>query len=214
VQVTFRTRAPAGTPADATLYLPGNIDALGPWDPGKLAMTNRGGGIWEATVVVPDGTEVQYKYTRGTWDMVEWWGGIVSTNNRFMTVDGGASGTMLVDDTSTAWDDPSIPDIDKAPRLWRDPLVVSATGGAGGVTARFQRDIDPDGADFAAAVVVNGGAATGTVVETEPGVLTWTPSAALAPGTYTVDVFHVRSALGADSVPMQQPYRFTFTVSA
>jgi hypothetical protein len=222
VQVTFRTRAPQGTPAGSTLYLPGNIDALGPWDPGKLAMTDRGGGIWEATVVVPDGTELQYKYTRGNWETVEWWGGIVSTNNRFVLIDGGGTGTMLVDDTSTAWDDPTVPDIDKAPRLWRDPVVVSTGPAAGAegpapaaVTVRFQRDIDPAGTDFAGTVTVTGagGPVGGVVAEAEPGVLTWTPSAALAPGGYTVEVTGVRSVLGADSVPIQQPYRFSFTVT-
>jgi hypothetical protein len=44
---------------------------LGPWDPGKVAMTNQGGGIWETTVTILDGTDVQYKYTRGDWTKVE-----------------------------------------------------------------------------------------------------------------------------------------------
>lgn len=221
VAVTFRVRAPAGTPADATLYVPGSIDQLGPWDPGKLAMTNRGGGIWEATITVPDGSQFQYKYTRGDWNSVEWWGSITGTVNRDVTVNGGATGTMVVDDTSTAWDDTSVPDTHKAPRYWRDPLVVStspadgATGSApGAVTVTFARDIAPQGSGFDGAVTVThaGTAVAGTVARTAEGVLTWTPSAPLAAGAYQVSVANVQSALGSDGVPMRAPYTFTFTV--
>ncbi|HEU5475870.1 MAG TPA: TIM-barrel domain-containing protein [Actinophytocola sp.] len=222
IQVTFRTLAPPGTPAGDTLYLPGNIEALGPWDPGKLAMTDRGGGVWEATLTIDDGSELQYKYTRGNWDTVEWWGGIVSTNNRSVVIAGDAEGTMLVDDTSTAWDDPSVPDIHKAPRTWRDPVVVSTTPEAGSsgpapasVTVRFQRDVDPTGPDFSGSVTVSSGgtAVTGTVTELTPGILTWSPAASLPAGTYAVEVAAVRSVLSADSVPIQRPYRYTFTVT-
>ena len=47
----------------------------------------------------------------------------------------------------------------------------------------------------------------------EPGVLTWTPSAPLPVGDYSVEVTAVRSVLGADSVPMRRPDRFTLTVT-
>jgi hypothetical protein len=107
-------------------------------------------------------------------------------------------------------------------RYWRDPLVVSTTPAAGSsgpapgtVTIRFQRDVTPAGADYAASVAVQGpgGAVAGTTVESEPGVLTWTPAAPLSPGTYEVTVDAVLSALGAGSVPIRTPYRFTFTVT-
>ena len=89
VAVTFRVRVPDGMPPGDAVYLPGNIDQLGPWDPGKLRMTDKGGGIWEATITVLDGTEIQYKYTRGTWETVEWWGDIIGFINRSITVNGG-----------------------------------------------------------------------------------------------------------------------------
>jgi hypothetical protein len=185
-------------------------------------MTNKGGGTWEATVTILDGTDLQYKYTRGNWDAVEWWGGITGFTNRFVTVEGGTTGTMLVDDTATNWADRSSPDVHKAPQYWRDPLVVStgppdgATGSApGSVAVRFQRDVDPAGVDFTSSVSVtsNGSPMAGSVVKSTPGVLIWTPSAALPPGNYQVVVSGVKSALGGDSVPMQAPYRFTFTVT-
>jgi hypothetical protein len=222
VAVTFRTRAPAGTPADATLYVPGSIPQLGPWDPGKVAMTNVGGGIWETTVTILDGTDVQYKYTRGDWNKVENWGSIVGTVNRDVVVDGGTTATMTVDDTSTAWSDPSIPDIHKAPQYWRDPLVVSTTpaDGASGaapadIAVNFQRDINPVGADYSTSVNVTlgGSAVGGTTAETTPGTLTWTPAATLTAGTYQVSINDVQSAIGSESVPIQKPYTFAFTVT-
>jgi hypothetical protein len=213
VAVTFRVLAPPGTPADATLYVPGNIDQLGPWDPGKVAMTNRGNGIWEATVSVLDGTDIQYKYTRGTWETVEDWGSIVGTTNRDVVVDGGITQTMVVDDTSTEWGVPGVPDNHLAVQYWRDPLVVSTGTGAAAVTVRFQRDVQPSGPDFADAVVVSSllGPIAGTVTETSPGVLTWTPSEALPPGTYSGVVADV-SSTGPGGVPIREPYSFTFTV--
>ena len=132
VAVTFRVLAPPGTPPDATLYLPGNIDLLGPWDPGKQAMTNRGNGIWEATITVLDGTDIQYKYTRGSWETVEDWGSIVGTNNRSVVVDGGITHTMVVDDTSTAWGShgPDIHQAIQAARQRRGIVAVSAPSAA------------------------------------------------------------------------------------
>jgi hypothetical protein len=213
VAVTFRVLAPPGTPPDATLFLPGNIDLLGPWDPGKQAMTYRGDGIWETTITVLDGTDIQYKYTRGTWETVEDWGSIVGTTNRDVVVDGGITRTMLVDDTSTQWGVPGVPDNHLAIQYWRDPLVVSTSTAADAVTVRFQRDVQPTGADFGDSVVVSGvfGEVAGSVAETSPGVLVWTPTEALSPGTYNGVVRNV-SSTGAGGVPIREPYAFTFTV--
>ncbi|WP_433294665.1 TIM-barrel domain-containing protein [Actinoplanes sp. CA-030573] len=216
VAVTFRVLAPPGTPPDATLYVPGNIDQLGPWDPKKQAMTNLGGGIWEATITVLDGTDIQYKYTRGSWETVEDWGSIVGTNNRDVVVDGGITQKMLVDDTSTQWGVPGVPDNHLAVQYWRDPLVVSTTSSATSVTVTFQRDVEPTGdpnGSFAGAVEISSlfGTVPGTVTEPRPGTLVWTPTEALPPGSYGGAVGHV-SSTGAGSVPIEKPYTFTFTV--
>ena len=222
VAVTFRTRAPAGTPPDATLYLPGRISQLGPWDPGKVAMTNEGGGIWQTTVTITDGTDVQYKYTRGSWNTVENWGSIAGTINRDVTINGGATGTMLVDDTSTAWSDATIPDDHKAPQFWRDPLVVATTPADGStgaapaaVTITFHGDIEPTGADYSESVTatLNNTAVAGTTTKTAPGVLTWQPTVPLPAGTYHLTVDNLASNNNGDSVPINEPYQFTFTVS-
>jgi hypothetical protein len=220
VAVTFRTKAPAGTPSDATLYISGDVSQLGSWNPGSVAMTDEGGGIWQTTVTVTDGTALQYKFTRGSWNTVEDWGSIIGETNRDVTVNGGSSGTMLVDDTATDWSDSSVPDDQKAPEFWSDPLVVATTpsdGSSGAapsaVTLDFARDVIPTGSDYSGSVAVtdDGTAVAGTTTRTASGVLTWQPSAALAAGTYQVTVADVADA--GDSEPIQEPYRFGFTVS-
>jgi hypothetical protein len=210
VAVTFRVLAPPGTPADATLYVPGDITELGPWDPAKQPMVNKGNGIWESTITVPDGTDIQYKYTRGTWETVEDWGTIVGTNNRNVTVDGGITHTMTVDDTSTQWGVPGVPDTHLAIRYWRDPLVVSVDATAAAVTVTFQRDVEPTGGgtDFTGTVAVDG--ATGTITEPTPGTLVWTPVTPLPAGSHTLTVTGI-SSTGAASVPIAKPYTTTFT---
>ena len=222
VTVTFRTKAPAGTPSDATLYVAGDVSQLGSWDPGKVAMTNEGNGIWQTTITVTDGTDLQYKFTRGNWNTVEDWASITGSTNRDVVVDGDSSGTMLVDDTSTDWSDSSVPDDQKAPEYWRDPLVASTTpadGSSGAapsaVTVTFAQDITPTGSDYSGSVAVTDGgtAVAGTTTKTASGVLTWQPSTALPAGTYEVTVANVASANAGDNMPIQEPYTFSFTVN-
>jgi len=117
VQVTWRVRVPANTPAGDTVYLPGSLPELGPWDPGKVAMTEVEPDVWETTLSVLEGTTVQYKYTRGSWETVESWGEITGSTNRSVRISYGTTGTQLVDDTSL---DPSTPDIHEAVRAWID----------------------------------------------------------------------------------------------
>ena len=212
VDVTFQVRVPASTPEGETVFIPGNIDLLGPWNPGKQPMTDIGDGMWAVTLQILDGTSLEYKYTRGTWDKVEWWGSIVSTANRHVTIAYGLNGEQLVDDTATDYGSGS--DDHKAVQYWRDPLVVNASGGVAGAVITFERNIQPELADYSTSVAVKLGATTiaGTTAETADGVLTWTPGAALAAGTYDVTVFHVKSQLVDDTMLMQVPYTFSFVV--
>ncbi|MDH5622752.1 MAG: alpha/beta hydrolase-fold protein, partial [Gammaproteobacteria bacterium] len=65
--VEIVAQVPSGAP---TVYLTGNIDALGPWDPDALAMI--GDGIERrATIRVPDGFVLEYKITLGSWEREE-----------------------------------------------------------------------------------------------------------------------------------------------
>ncbi len=63
-QVTIRAEVPSGT---GTVYLTGNCARLGDWDPAGLAMAGSGGER-SATISLPRGTELEYKFTLGSWD--------------------------------------------------------------------------------------------------------------------------------------------------
>jgi alpha-glucosidase len=220
VAVTLRVRVPDETPPSALVFVPGSIDALGPWNPGLVDMSSQGGGVWAVTIDVPEQTSLQYKYTRGNWETVEWWGAITGTTNRVVVVDG-SQAAMLVDNTSTDFGDAAVPDTEKGVQRWRDPLVTATSPASGAsVTApatievTFSRDVTApaDGYGGAVQVTRNGAAVAGTVAEPDPGRLVFTPGAQLGSGTYDVRVSSVLSALGGDSVPMQAAYTFSFTV--
>lgn len=119
--VTFRVQVPPETPADATIYIAGDRPELfgAAWDPGRTPMTPVGDGVWEFSASIQDGATVQYKYTRGSWETVEEWGSLVGLANRKVIVRRQPDGTMLVDNTSTAWESDA-PDDTLAVQKWSD----------------------------------------------------------------------------------------------
>src|SRR5258707_11644753 len=62
--VTIHAHVPEGV---GTVYLAGNRPELGPWDTQKFGMSGTG-RIRTAVLHVPDGTELEYKFTLGSWD--------------------------------------------------------------------------------------------------------------------------------------------------
>lgn len=62
--VQVSVTVPENTP---TLYITGNIEELGPWDPMALAMSGEGRSR-AATISVPRGHEFEYKFTLGSWE--------------------------------------------------------------------------------------------------------------------------------------------------
>mgnify|MGYP006286078573 CR=1 FL=1 len=61
--LTIIATVPEGT---GDVYLPGNLDELGPWNPGGLKMEGTG-TTRKATLRVPVGTTVEFKLTQGSW---------------------------------------------------------------------------------------------------------------------------------------------------
>ena len=61
---TLRVRVPEGT---GTVYLAGNLPALGPWRPDGRALTGEGRDR-TVQITAPAGTSFEYKFTLGTWD--------------------------------------------------------------------------------------------------------------------------------------------------
>src|SRR5262245_31866468 len=62
--VIIHANVPPNTP---TVYFTGNLPELGPWEPKKLAMESTGTSR-TVTLHVPDGFELEYKFTLGSWD--------------------------------------------------------------------------------------------------------------------------------------------------
>lgn len=62
--VQISVAVPEGTPA---VYLTGNRPELGPWDPRKFAMTKQG-GRYIASLAVPNGFDLEFKFTLGSWE--------------------------------------------------------------------------------------------------------------------------------------------------
>lgn len=71
-QVTFVvTGIPANTPPGDSLYIAGNFTN---WEPGvsDFVMHKNAQGKWEITLALqPEGTSIQFKFTRGSWETVE-----------------------------------------------------------------------------------------------------------------------------------------------
>ncbi len=232
VQVTFRVKVPAFTPPADIIYITGLAQGVSP-DPlcgycggGTLAtqMTESapGSDIWEITLGIPDGTPIQYKYTRSSYDYVEEWGSIRGFTNRVATVAANSPGdlTQVIDDTSDANPD----DNHKAVQNWRDALVTgtSPDNGYSGaapavITAFFNWDIEPEGADFSNSILVSlvGSPVAGTISHDSPSQsLIFTPASPLSAGVYTVTINHVIPlTLQSDGIKMRTPYIFSFTVN-
>jgi hypothetical protein len=181
-------------------------------------MTQIDATTWTHTMEILDGTPLLYKYARGTWDKVESWGSIVSTNNRSVTIGYGMDGTQLVDNTATDWG--VGPDSEQAVQYWRDPIVVDISPADGvvdvaldtAVTTTWSVPMEPD-----TTFVVEGpeGVVTGAFVYDDVAqTVTFTPNAALADGTtYTVTVSGAVSVgvPGGDSGVLQTPVVWRFT---
>jgi predicted alpha/beta superfamily hydrolase len=71
VKVEIRVTPPADTPANATLYLAGNLDAVGGWQADAKAFKRGDNGTYSVTLNLPRGDTLEYKITRGSWETVE-----------------------------------------------------------------------------------------------------------------------------------------------
>ena len=171
--------------------------------------------LWEIDLSLPDGTSgALYKYTRGSWEKVEWWGSIISLNNRNLpAITYGTTGTMLIDDTATDWGNGS--DDHKAVQYWRDPYVtaVDPTDGMSGVPMTTTVSLEwsqsmPANTEFS----ISGpfGVVSGTFgYDDLTYTVVFTPTDTLEMGTYTVSASGLQDA---DGDTQQVPFSSTFNV--
>ncbi|MCK4470768.1 MAG: alpha-amylase, partial [Anaerolineae bacterium] len=99
VQVTFNATLPDTTPDGDSIYIGGDFNG---WDPAGTLMT-RTDLFATVTLTFDEGTQIQYKYTRGSWTYVEKGAECEEINNRTATIVYGTDGTMTLEDTVLNW---------------------------------------------------------------------------------------------------------------
>ena len=102
VAVTFTVDIPSSTPADEVVHIAGDFQG---WDPGGTPMPRVDGDTFEITLTFAEGTPLQYKYARGSWDAVEKDAGCGEIPNRELTVQHGEDGTLARADVVEKWRD-------------------------------------------------------------------------------------------------------------
>ena len=101
VATTFQLAVPAGTPADAGVFIAGNLLAP-PWKPDGVRMTRTAGGSYTVTIELPAGAALEYKFTRGSWATVEKTAAGADISNRRLHVSSSET-TQTVADTVLQW---------------------------------------------------------------------------------------------------------------
>jgi predicted alpha/beta superfamily hydrolase len=71
VEQLFVVDVPAATPADATIWISGDLPALGSWSGAGVRLARLGGNRWAAHVALEAGRAFEFKVTRGGWETVE-----------------------------------------------------------------------------------------------------------------------------------------------
>ncbi|KUJ90037.1 MAG: alpha amylase catalytic subunit [Thermoanaerobacter thermocopriae] len=103
IKVIFNVTVPDYTPDDGA-NIAGNFhDAF--WNPSAHQMTKTGPNTYSITLTLNEGTQLEYKYARGSWDKVEKGEYGEEIANRKITVVNQGSNTMVVNDTVQRWRD-------------------------------------------------------------------------------------------------------------
>jgi enterochelin esterase-like enzyme len=105
VNVTFDVTLPADTPASDTIYVAGNFQN---WEPGATPLTRDSLTHAQGTVSVTQGSELEFKFTRGDWSRGEKAFDCNEIPNRTAT----ASGQITVTATVANWADICVPNYD------------------------------------------------------------------------------------------------------
>lgn len=184
VNVTFNVTVPDGTPG--TVYIAGGFPApYAQWNPGGIALTNMGNNVWSVTLQILDGTQIQYKYARGSWDTVEKGAdGNTEISNRQVTVSYGMTGEQTVENTVENWRDPFV--------IAHVPADGETVDSSAVITATWNQSMNQGSVEDAAGFVVTRtgvGVVSGTLAyNAGTRVVTFTPAEPLAGGDYTVSI--------------------------
>jgi len=70
-KINFFVTVPINTPQEEDVCITGNGDMLGNWEPGIIKLSEIGDKLYHIELEIPEHTEVEFKFTRGTWLSVE-----------------------------------------------------------------------------------------------------------------------------------------------
>lgn len=131
VNVTFQTTVPYYTGTDFPVYLAGDLPGAS-WNPGApdYQMTYKGNNVWEKTITLEEGMQIQYKYAKGSWDRVEKDMNGQEVNNRLLVVRDSGNGTMLVQDNVDRWRDMNLVVTEPANGTTTTQTQITVTGNA------------------------------------------------------------------------------------
>jgi hypothetical protein len=127
VEVTFEISVPEFTVG--TVFVVGNHTTIGDWNPGAVSLAQADATTWTKTVEILDGTGLEFKFTRGSWDTVmKGADGNEELANLMLTVDYGTDGTQLYQYTVLNWRDPlvtSVQPLDGATEVPQETTVIT-----------------------------------------------------------------------------------------
>ena len=106
--LVFSVTVPVSTDATGREpHIAGFLDRLDggypQWDPGATALSRVDATHWTITFTGREGTQIEYKYTLGSWDFVEKDAACGEIANRQLTLAYGATGTQTVPDVIVNW---------------------------------------------------------------------------------------------------------------
>lgn len=102
VDVTFSVTVPDHTTPTDAIYIAGGFQG---WSPGTTQMERVDDSTWSVTLEFEDAADLEYKYTRGSWEAVEKDAGCGEIPNRTLAVEYTADGSQAVADTVEKWRD-------------------------------------------------------------------------------------------------------------
>jgi hypothetical protein len=108
VTLNFNVTVPASTDGTGrSVYIAGFLDRLDgnlpQWDDDGVVLTRVDATHWTIGLTGKETTQIEYKYTLGSWDFVEKDGACGEIANRQLTLSYGASGVQNVNDTVPNW---------------------------------------------------------------------------------------------------------------
>jgi hypothetical protein len=105
--VNVTVDAPVEDAVGRSVYIAGFLNRLDgglpEWDPGGVVLTKVDDTHWTITFTGKESTQLEYKYTLGSWDFVEKDDACGEVSNRLLTLAYGSTGTQTVNDVVPNW---------------------------------------------------------------------------------------------------------------